>query len=220
MWVLATRSRVNNCDRFIKAWKETHSTTPVYVRLDECDPDLESIKSLPWPSEFNLVVGPRARISQAMQEMFANYPNEPWYGILADDAIPGTRHWDQRLVDAAGLTSISYADEVWEKKARVCHPCVGGDLVRFVGFFGLPVVKHWGTDTVWERIHHECGLNNKQHDVVLEHAHFTFNQASLDRTYEESQALKSQDRAAYRQWMEENFESLKARLCKHFGWQQ
>ena len=218
MWILATRSRVNNCKRFIKAWKETQSSTSVYVRLDECDPELELMKALPWPIEFNVVVGLRARIGQAMQEMFNTYPNEPWYGLLADDAIPRTKNWDRRLVESAGLTSISYADEVWEKKARICHPCVGGDLVRFVGFFGLPVVKHWGTDTVWERIHHECGLNNKQEDVILEHAHFSFNQASLDRTYEESQALKSEDRAAYRQWMEENFEPLKTRLRKHFGW--
>lgn len=220
MWVFATRSRINNCKRFIDAWNQTNASTKVYVRLDQDDPDLDSIKNLPWPSTFEIHVGPRARIGPAMQEMFEFYPNEPWYGVLADDVIPQTMHWDQLLIEAAGTNSISCANEVHEKRVRICHPCVGGDLVRLVGCFAIPTVKHFGTDTLWESIHHCCGLNNRLDHVILEHAHFNFGQSELDQTYVESQALRQQDKRAYKAWMNENFDNILQKVNQVYGWRK
>ena len=220
MWILPTRSRVKNCQRLISAFAATDTASPIYVRLDDNDPELEQMADLPWPDYCEIVIGPQVRMRAAMEEMLGRYPAEPWYGILADDAIPRTFQWDQRLISAASPADISYGDEVWEKKNRICFPCVGGDLVRFVGFFGVPGVEHWGTDTLWERLHHECGRNNKQADVVLEHAHFNFGQAPLDETYAGTQQLKKQDKRAYRAWMDANFEDLKQRVTAHFGWAQ
>jgi len=215
MWVFATRSRVSNCKRFIKAWHETKANSKVYVRLDECDPELEEMKALPWPETFNITVGSRCRIGEAMQEMFKKFPNENFYGMLADDLIPKTECWDQRLIDAAGSNLISHANDIHELEKRICHPCVGGDLVRFVGFFGLPVVKHFGTDTFWEEVHHKCGMDNKLRDVILEHAHFNFGQSEKDKTYEESQMLKKSDRAAYREWTANNLENTVAKVKEY-----
>lgn len=218
MWAFATRSRVGNCQRFINTWIKTKASSPVYLRLDKDDPDLEQLLALPWPSEFLITVGPRARISKCMQEMFEKFPTEPWYGVLADDLIPRTDYWDQKLISAAGTNDISYADDIHEKAIRICHPCVGGDLVRAVGFFGLPVVQHFGTDTVWENIHHHFNRNNKQHDVIVEHAHFNFGQAQLDQTYQESQAIRYSDKQAYKQWMEEHYSSVLTKIEQTFGW--
>jgi hypothetical protein len=218
MWTFATRNRLANCRRFIDHWHNTQAISLVYVRLDDCDPALAELKQLPWPKEFTINVGPRARIGQAMQEMFVKYPNEPWYGILADDVIPGTLHWDQRMIKAAGTHSISCANEVHEKHVRICHPCVGGNLVRLVGCFAIPTVRHFGTDTLWESIHHYCDLNNKLSDVILEHAHFNFGQSQLDQTYEESQAIRQQDKRAYKDWMNENFENILKKVNDAYGW--
>lgn len=218
MWAFATRSRVNNCQRFIQSWHATQASSPVYLRLDEDDPDLDKLLELPWPAEFLVTVGPRARIGVCMQEMFKNSPNEPWYGILADDLIPKTMHWDQRLILAASNNDISHANDVHEKAIRICHPCVGGDLVRLVGFFGLPTVQHFGTDTFWERVHHHFKRNNKQIDVIIEHAHFNFGQAELDQTYRESQAIRRDDKRAYNEWMDKNYEATLEKIAQEFGW--
>lgn len=218
MWIFATRNRVENCKRFIQAWHATSANSSVYLRVDQDDPAIDTVLDLPWPKEFIIKVGPRARLGQAMQEMFKNYPSEPWYGILADDVIPGTTFWDQRLISAAGKHSISSANEIHEKRVRICHPCIGGDLVRLVGCFAIPTVKHFGTDTLWENIHHCCDLNNKQHDVILEHAHFNFGQSQLDQTYMESQAIRREDKLAYKAWMNENFETILKRLNNAYGW--
>jgi hypothetical protein len=218
MWVLATRNRVANCQRFIDAWRTTQATTPVYVRLDECDPDLDCMKNLPWPSEFEIVIGPRSRIGPSLQEAFHRYPNLPWYGYLADDLIPQTPGWDQKLIAAAAPNRISYANDVWEKEVRVCHPCIGGDLVRAVGFLALPVVQHWGTDSVWERLHHDFRMNGRQQEVIVEHAHFKFDLATVDQTYKDSQNLKRDDKNAFYLWLENDYPELRQRIANEFGW--
>lgn len=218
MWVLATRNRVKNCERFIQAWHDTQASSSVYVRLDLDDPVLDQLKKLPWPAEFKLHVGSRARLGPAMQEMFTKFPHEPWYGILADDVIPRTQHWDQRLIEAAGNNKVSCANEVHEKSIRICHPCVGGDLVRLVGCFAIPTVQHFGTDTLWECVHHCCDLNNRLHDVILEHAHFNFGQSELDQTYLESQAVRRSDKTAYKAWMNKNFDAILHKLNQAYGW--
>jgi hypothetical protein len=218
VWTLATRSRLSNCKRFINSWNETKATSQVYVRLDECDPQLPELLELPWPESFSINTGPRARLGEAMQEMFAKFPNEPWYGMLADDLIPRTEYWDQKLILAAGKNEISYADDLHEKEMRICHPCIGGDLVRFVGFFGLPVVKHFGTDTFWEELYRGAGRQNKQRDVILEHAHFAFDQAPIDQTYTESQLLKRDDKRNYKKWKEEHLKKTIDQVKEHFNW--
>lgn len=218
MWIFSTRSRLENCKRFIKSWEDTEALTPVYVRLDDCDPQLLKLLNLPWPKTFIINVGPRVRLSQAMQELFIKYPNEEWYGMLADDLIPRTKHWDQKLIDRAVPNNISYANSIHEDPKLICHPCVGGDLVRLVGFFGLPAVTHFGTDTVWQQIHHEFNRNNRLDDVILEHAHFVYNQSVLDKTYEESQKLKDQDKKNFRHWKKNTFPEIIEKIKQEYKW--
>jgi hypothetical protein len=218
MWIFATRNRLANCQRFIQQWHATQASSLVYVRLDECDPALSELKQLPWPKEFLVVVGPRIRLRGAMEEMYHRFPNESWYGLMADDFVPQTMHWDQQLIERAVPNDIAYGNDIHEKANRMCHFCIGGDLVRFVGFFGLPGVDHFGTDYIWERIHHACNRRNKLMDVIIEHAHYNFGQSEFDQTYKESQALKAQDKAAYRAWMANNLDSLLLRIRERFGW--
>lgn len=218
MWALATRSRPNNCRRFIQAWIETEASSPVYVRMDECDPHLQELLSLPWPKEFLINVGPRGRLGVCTQEMLAKYPNEPWYGMLGDDVIPKTKHWDQLLIQRAGSHDIAAGNDVHEKSVRIIHPCVGGDLVRLVGFFAVPGCEHVCIDTFWEQLHHYFGRNNQMRDVILEHAHFFFNQAQEDYVYTEAQAFKQHDKRAFRDWKEQNWESLIKKIQDTYGW--
>lgn len=218
MWLLATRSRFSNCKRFLEAWHATKANSPVYLRMDEDDPQLEEVLALPWPKQFIIKVGPRARLGECATEMFKTYPSEPWYGMLGDDVIPGTDYWDRRLIERAGTHDISAGNDVHEKKIRIIHPCVGGDLVRLVGWFALPGLKHLAIDTVWEEIHHHFGRNNQMEDVILEHAHFFFDQASVDKTYQEGQSWKAEDRRIFREWKEKEMPQLLAKIQDVYGW--
>jgi hypothetical protein len=200
VWVLATRSRPDNCRRFIKSWVTTQASTPVYVRLDDNDPYLDELKKLPWPNEFQIQVGPRHGISRAMNEMYEKFPNEPWYGFLADDLHPVTPKWDCLLVEAAGKFDISYPNDGAKNTALPTHPCVGGDLVRAIGWFGFPPCYHYFVDTVWQYLGEHLHNIHRLDSVIVEHLHYSFGKSEKDQVYQESGEKISQDKKAYRAW--------------------
>jgi hypothetical protein len=87
-----------------------------------------------------------------MNELFEKYPDEEFYGLLADDLIPHTSEWDQRLIEAAGRNKISQANDLTKNPKHCMHPCVGGDLVRAAGFFASPTCIHYGSELVWKEL--------------------------------------------------------------------
>lgn len=216
MWVFATRSRLENCKRFIKAWNETSASSKVFLRLDNCDPILNDLLSLPWPSTFEVVVGEREGLREALQEMYEKYPQEPWYGFLADDVVPRTKHWDQFLIDTAGKKYISYPNDLGGKPKRPSHPIVGGDLVRAVGWFGLPGSKHLYLDTAWQSIGESLKNLKRMDEVIVEHVHPFWNKANSDRIYAENKQRSKNDKENYLRWLSSEFPSLIVRLKKDF----
>lgn len=212
MWVLPTRSRPDSCLRFINAWKDTSASTPVYVRLDLDDPEIESLKKLPWPTEFNIFIAPRRGLSPSMNEVFEFYPDEPWYGLLADDLLPQTPLWDQALIDAAGTLNISYPNDQGNNPDLPTHPCVGGDLVRKIGWFGFPPCGHYFVDTVWQFIGTQLENIQRLDNVVVEHMHYSVGKSEIDQNYQESNQKWKHDKRAYRDWCEVDGKQLIARL--------
>jgi hypothetical protein len=210
MWVLPTRSRPKNCLRFIEAWKNSNASTPVYLRLDSCDPYIEELKNIKWPDTFIVVIGPRTGMKAALQEMFLNYPNESWYGFLADDLLPKTDKWDQELIKIAGSSNISYPNDLGKKGKRhlPTHPCVGGDLVRAIGWFGFPATYHFYLDTIWRYIGDRLNNIHRLDNVIVEHLHFGRGKSELDIIYQESQKKTKSDSEAYNAWIESNGEKL------------
>lgn len=201
MWILPTRSRPDSCKRFIKSWIDTSSSTPVIVRLDECDPQLDEMKSLYWPDEFTLSVGKREGVTKAVNDFFLKYDNEPWYGFLADDFLPQTKHWDKLLVEAAGNKFISYPNDMSYREDLPTMPCVGGDLVRSIGFFGFPKAYHYYVDTIYQFIGSHLNNVKRLDNVVVEHLHYEFNKSSIDIVYQESNEKFKQDKAIWKQWI-------------------
>jgi hypothetical protein len=212
MWILAARSRVTSCQRFIEAWHKSQASTPVYVRLDECDTVLNDLLALDWPKQFTIHVGPRQGLRAAMEEMFQAHPNEPWYGILADDLVPQTPYWDQLLVERAGANCISYPNDLGRKTKLPTHPCVGGDLVRTQGWFGLPVVRHYCVDNAYRYIGDELGIKYRLDDVIVEHVHFSTKKTERDMLYKETNIFKDADDSAFALWLQDQGPELIARL--------
>ena len=220
MWILATRSRIYNCKRFINQWIETQSSSSVYVRMDFCDPYLDELKKLNWPKEFEIVVGSRVRLSGASNEMFQSYPNEPWYGLLADDLVFKDKHWDQLLISAAGTSDISHAPDptaILSNKYSISHPCIGGDLIRFVGWMACPATQHY-FDPFWTSIYYQNKRNKIVENITFEHHHPAYKLAEMDQVYKDSESIKFKDLANLNIWMKEHFNSLYERMNNHFKW--
>ena len=201
MWIFATRNRPENCKRFIDAWIKTKASTPVYVRIDDDDSTLDELKSLPWPKEFKVVVGKREGLRAAMQELYLENPNEPWYGLLADDLVPQTENWDILLAERAGNKNISYPNDLGGKPKLPTHPVVGGDLTRALGWFGFPVVQHLYVDTVYQYIGNQLGNLHRMNDVIVEHVHPFWNKTNSDKIYSENKQRAARDKENYLNWV-------------------
>ncbi len=213
MWILASRGRPENLKRFIKCWEETNGSTPVYVRLDSCDPEIENYKDLNYRKEFLVVIDSRARLGRAMNEMLEKFPGEPWYGLLADDLIPQTEYWDLALVEAASSNYIAQCNDLSRKPQNCCHPCIGGDLIRKVGWFALPECTHYCVELPWK----ELTKRNPEifkyiPDVVVEHAHWRFDKAEFDNTYKELKTLKHPDHEIWDRWKLEHLDEFCSNL--------
>lgn len=209
MWILASRGRVENIKRFLDKWKETVATTPVYFRIDECDPDIENYQKLSYPSNWTIVIGKRCRLGGAMNELFQNHPDRDWYGLLADDLIPQTKFWDVRLIEAAGKSFISQANDLTRKPQNCCHPVIGGDLVRAAGWFALPDCTHYCVELPWKEVTKRNPKVLKYlEDVIVEHAHWRFDKAEFDSTYEETKPLKHIDHSIWENWRVSQFDTF------------
>ena len=211
MWVFATRSRPENCARFIQSWVTTKATTPVYVRVDSCDPMLDEITTLPWPDQFEIVVGKRVGLSRSINETFECYPNEPWYGILADDLVPRTLQWDLELTKVCGSWNISYPNDGGDRDWPT-HPCMGGDLIRAIGWFGFPPCHHYFTDTVWRYLGQELSNITRLDHIIVEHMHYSVGKSLQDTVYKQSNQHYKTDKLAYRNWIRSDGPALVERL--------
>ena len=201
MWILPTRSRPLSCHRFIENWIETDSSTDVLIRLDECDPDLEKILSLNWPKNFTVRIGKREGVAKATNELFQEFKNEPWYGFLADDFVPKTMHWDKKLSKAASNKFISYPNDMAERTDLPTLPCVGGDLVREIGYFGFPFTHHYYVDTVYQFLGKNLNIIKRLEDVIVEHMHYEFGKSNIDITYQESSEKFKGDKSIWKNWI-------------------
>lgn len=202
MWILASRGRPNNLKRFVYQYESTKASSPIMIRLDEDDPYLGEYKKIDYPDTFKIVIGPRARLGAAMAELYETYPDLDWYGLLADDLIPKTEYWDKKMIDAAGTKFIVGADDGRGKAHQFCHPIVGGDLVRAVGWFSLPCCTHFCVELPWKYLANRGDKRFRKMllDVVVEHAHYRWGQAEKDQTYTESHQIKKIDMKKWDAW--------------------
>lgn len=198
MILIPSRGRPLHMQRLVTHYAITGAVEPVCVLLDEDDaPNYDNVGKLPsW--EF-VVHGPRTHITEITNRGFALFPGEDCYGVLADDVIPQTAHWDQVLKAAAGRRGIAWADDLLQRDRLPTHVFMGGDLARALGWVSCPRVKHWCADNVWLDVGRAVGRAFYVPDVVLEHAHCLNGKAEFDSTYAE-QPNNTADVMAYREY--------------------
>lgn len=192
MWIFPSRGRPQNIDRLIKAYQQTGAITPVWLRLDDDDPQPDH-KCEYWTVE----KGPRLPLSEIYNEAFKKFPNEPWYGFISDDVVPKTHGWDWALITAAGSYGMA-VPAGGDTTGGTPHFVIGGQLVRSMGWLALLGLDRLYIDTVWADIARERGVLRFLPEVVLEHRHFSNKKALFDRTYVKNS--KKQDKIIYQTW--------------------
>lgn len=198
MWILPSRGRPQNIARLFKAWKDTEASTPGVLALDNDDPSNYDVTAL--PHNWEVIRWERGGgLSDIQNRLFCRYYDSPWFGLIGDDVVPMTRHWDTKLVEAAGTDGIAYAQDGINNARQLTHAVIAGNLVREMDFLVLPGLHRLYGDNVWTEIGRSRGVLRYLPDVVLEHWHFSNGKAPYDATYRKDDS--DGDQAVYERWL-------------------
>lgn len=210
MIILPTIYRPESLRRFVDSYQKTDATLPVYVILDSMD--AFHYQSVVLPSNFKrCTVPPGFKLGEIFNLVFKNFPDEDFYGMVADDVVPETNRWDLILREACLPDKIAWGYDSIQNEHLPVHPFIGGNLVRRLGYWSAPGIRHWFVDNAWKDIADalECGVYMPE--VRMVHKHYMNGAAQRDRTYE-SQPDPRADEIAYRMWKENEFPGIMRKL--------
>lgn len=178
MWLLQSRNRRDQCQAAIDSFVKCGLDGTVVVYLDGCryDPPLQ------LPESWRLIQEDQhLRLSVPMNRMLGEYPDEPFYGWLADDLRALDDGCFRLLEERADVNYLAYSNDGWMShthRQKLCSGetlagalCWGGDLVRRVGWWAPPMVQQAMVDVIWNKIitAQSPGLHRYAPDIIVEH---------------------------------------------------
>lgn len=201
MWLLVTHKRPEMAKRFL----DTATGSRGVMLIDE--PTGEHYPEVParWQRR---IAGANNGLIHGLNVLLKEFPDEPWYGLVADDLRPECVDWSERLIKAVpmgGMVSCNDGGAPWIT-GRMCGACViDGDAVRAAGFIGPPCCWHCFTDDFWEDCAKQGMPWTRLGDVVVRHHTPVGNYREKDEThlraYGENYEVLASDRAKYNAWM-------------------
>src|SRR5581483_5622720 len=197
MWVLPTYGRPERCQAALDSIAACGGSSRGIVVIDGDSSEGYWQLRLPenWHSE---LLPTNVGVCEALNTIFRAYPNEPWYGFISDDSIVRTRGFEAPLVTAAGRTGFANSADGWQAHKRMHGAVVfGGDLLRALGWWAPPGLRHSFVDDAWEFLGHALGNWARVPQVLIEHHHFGNNKAERDATYDAAYASAKEDQATF-----------------------
>lgn len=182
MWLLTSMGRPDRIRQLVNSYT-WGSESRVVVVLYEKDPRAAEYIDAPWPPGWKVETVPMLGNGATYNEMLRRYPDEKHYGFLADDQLLDTPGMLRNLARHAGDWHIAYANDQHHGETIPTMPCIGGDLVRAVGYLSPPNIVHWGIDCAWHEIGRRLGALRYQSDLKYTHLNPVWGTAPDDKTY-------------------------------------
>jgi hypothetical protein len=158
----------------------------------------------------NLGIGP------VMNAVFKRFRSASHYGWLADDTLPRTPQFDQRLVEAAGDYGLAYAHDGGYRSNADYDGAIGdgleltaglvwsGGLLLAAGWWALPGLRQAYVDVVWCHLISALGLARYTPEVIVEHMQWRNGKRQRDAWDEmadgPSSSIVMADRVVYDRW--------------------
>lgn len=199
MWILTSLGRPDR----LRAVAEGYfwgTESRVILALYEGDPRLLEYRSHAWPHSWSIETVDMLGNGPTYNEILRRHPREACYGFLADDAILRVQGMLSELEGAAGRWNVAYANDGHHGEALPTMPCMGGDLVRAVGYLSPEYITHWAIDNVWGDIGRGLGALRYFPRLVYDHQHPFFGTAKDDKTYRQARVSSMNYQDIYRSW--------------------
>ncbi|MDE2232564.1 MAG: hypothetical protein KGJ90_00330 [Patescibacteria group bacterium] len=149
-----------------------------------------------------------------VREIWEQYKNGDWIGIIGDDQVVSTIEWDKKLISHINGWNVVTCSDNWIFNAPTKHwgdgrfcgaPCFSGPLVRELGWFFLPGTHQIFLDDTWEQLGHMTGCWKRVFDVNVDHLHYRNGLAEKDDTYSRAYDHYCHgDTNVWREWSEGN----------------
>lgn len=196
--LVPSRGRPHNIARLTDMMEKTcRGDTTLIVGLDSDDPALGEyapLRAAREPGE-GPALGPLYEVRDGLRLVVAwmnelAAPRADQYealGTLGDDNIPHTDGWDVRIMEALEKTPFAYGNDLYPRPeyphpaSLCCHVFMRSEVVRKLGYFGPPSIRHMYVDVAWMAWGRKCGITYLP-DVNLQHLHYTVG-APIDDSY-------------------------------------
>jgi hypothetical protein len=182
MWILTSLGRPERIRNLVDsyAWG---AQSQVVLALYEKDPHLHEYLSQKWPFGWIIEIVPMLGNGPTYNEILRRYPDETCYGFLADDTLLDVPGMLSALELDAGGWNVAYANDQHHGLSIPTMPCLGGELVRAVGYLSPPNMTHWGIDGVWGQLGVRLDALRYRADLTYTHLNPVWGTAPDDRTY-------------------------------------
>ena len=218
MWFMPSHNRPVQCKEVLERLAALGCSTPGVVlanggRVEEYGG--QAFRALPegWVLAEN---AENLGFSGGLNLLFRTFPDEPWYGFIADDEFPLTHGFDKILVEAAGAWNVAHGDDGVNGGRRAQGVvCLGGDLVRAVGYLALGECWHWyAFDDLWEMLGKDGVCRRKfMPEVKVDHRHPLHGKGRRDATYAEGERRAAQDFQAFGRWSRGDRHAARVRVA-------
>lgn len=190
MILLPTLNRINLLTRFLDAAKETETSVPGRIIIDENDYSInheayEALESK-LPSDWDYVITKAVSMGDKVREAWSKVEHLSAVSIINDDHVPITKHWDKRVYALLNGKNFVSCNDRWNSPSLPCG----------LTAFSMPLVKAWGfplfptgmfhlfIDNVWLEIARNSGCWDVDHTTIVLHKHVFKRESQLDRTHQ------------------------------------
>lgn len=202
MWILTSLSRPRQLRRMMQSYEWTGED--VMLVLYSGDPEFLKYGWAAWPGypdSWRMEMVDILGNGPTYNEIFRRYPDETFYGFLADDVLLNVPGMLRDLEAAAGRWNISYANDQHHEDRICTMPCIGGDLARAVGYLAPKNIMHMSIDCAWHEIGHKLGALRYFPHLTYTHLHPLWGTAEWDETYAQAQRNSVFHEQLLRSWM-------------------
>jgi hypothetical protein len=147
------------------------------------DPKKKEYYAYRWPKSWHFYESHIKLLAPSMNEFVQEHrPDAESYGFIADDVVLRTPGGLELLNALADPCYIAYPNDTIQRHVMATHFCVGGELVRLLGWWAHPEVSH-SVDVPLTVLGRLTGLLRYAPFVIFDHQHFVTGKAPQDATY-------------------------------------
>lgn len=137
--------------------------------------------------------------------------------FVGDDCVFETQDWDRIMMaelEAMGGTGILYPEN-GRRNDIPEHWLVSTDIVRALGWFAQPTLRHYYNDNTWADIGRHAGCLKLCSSVLIPHHHYSVTSSTAyDTVYQQTERYGSEDAQAYQAWRHDKMDTDVAKVQK------